>query len=353
MKIASGKVSARDGEIPFDETSLSELVAAANSQEVIKQTGDALKASAELAASLGKRFAELLERPIAMGALVSELNELAEQCAKYSGVAGSAPPTDAEGPFSPSDGNAVAPDASSPVPVQTQAIGAVNSDEEANSLLEEVLAYYASSAPSSPVALILLQVHELRNASFLDWVKATGKGGPDNAALDLDGIDVTRLAEFGGDAPAQPEGPDTSSIDSDLFNRYDDVRKALKMLRQAAEKETPEGEEPKPLDFEPISERIESLIVTIDTARELLTSQPTPVARAPVVTGRIKSRRDVKEALESLAMYHQTLDPASPVQTILRRTKSLVDMEYMDILSELSPKGGNLALKMVKPEPKT
>lgn len=350
MKIASGKAAALDGEMTFDEATLSELVAAANGQEIIKQAEDALKGAAELAASLGKRFAELLERPIAMGALISELNELAALCEKYSSIASTTPGDGADTPAP--DGEPGEPGAASTAPAQTQAIGAVNTDEEANTLLEEVLAYYAVSAPSSPVALILLKVHELRTASFLEWVQATGKSGPDSAALELDSIDASRLAEFGGDAPAAPAGPDRSGVASDLFNRSSDVKKALKTLQAAAEKEPPEGEAPAPLDFEPLSQRLETLSSIIDTARDLLTTETAPGPRATVVSGRIKSRRDVKAALESLAAYQQTLDPASAVQTILRRTKTLVDMDYMDILSELSPKGGNLALRMVKAESK-
>lgn len=57
----------------------------------------------------------------------------------------------------------------------------------------------------------------------------------------------------------------------------------------------------------------------------------------PSVSGTIQSRADVIKALGLICDYYRTNEPSSPVPLILQRAQRLVDMDFMAIVTDLTP----------------
>jgi type VI secretion system protein ImpA len=53
--------------------------------------------------------------------------------------------------------------------------------------------------------------------------------------------------------------------------------------------------------------------------------------------GEIRSRKDVLLLLQKIALYYDRVEPSSPVPLILKRAARLVEMDFMQILEDLSP----------------
>lgn len=63
----------------------------------------------------------------------------------------------------------------------------------------------------------------------------------------------------------------------------------------------------------------------------------TPQGAVPGGLGCIATRDDVLRALERIRDYYDANEPASPVPLLLERAQRMVDMRFLDIVSELSP----------------
>jgi type VI secretion system protein ImpA len=57
----------------------------------------------------------------------------------------------------------------------------------------------------------------------------------------------------------------------------------------------------------------------------------------PGMSGGIRSRADVIQALGLICDYYQSHEPSSPVPLILQRAQRLVDKDFMTIMSDLTP----------------
>jgi type VI secretion system protein ImpA len=55
--------------------------------------------------------------------------------------------------------------------------------------------------------------------------------------------------------------------------------------------------------------------------------------------GEIRSREDAVRMMDRVAEYFERNEPSSPVPVLLRRTKRLVSMSFLDILRDLTPDG--------------
>jgi len=66
-----------------------------------------------------------------------------------------------------------------------------------------------------------------------------------------------------------------------------------------------------------------------------------PVSAAPVVVadGEIRTREDVIRTLDRICEYYERHEPSSPVPMLLRRSKRLATMSFLEILRELTPEG--------------
>lgn len=72
---------------------------------------------------------------------------------------------------------------------------------------------------------------------------------------------------------------------------------------------------------------------------------PTAVAAAPARAqaelGPIADRDDVKKALEAVCEYYRNREPSSPVPILLERAKTLIYMDFLEIVQNLAPDGLN------------
>jgi type VI secretion system protein ImpA len=61
--------------------------------------------------------------------------------------------------------------------------------------------------------------------------------------------------------------------------------------------------------------------------------------REPRVDGQINSRDDVARQVERICEYYAMQEPGSPVPILLQRAKRLINMNFIELMSELSPQG--------------
>ncbi|MEO6786143.1 MAG: type VI secretion system protein TssA, partial [Chthoniobacteraceae bacterium] len=57
----------------------------------------------------------------------------------------------------------------------------------------------------------------------------------------------------------------------------------------------------------------------------------------PGISGNIRSRQDVIRVLDQICDFYKRTEPASPVPLILRRARRLVDMDFVQLLTDLAP----------------
>jgi len=74
-------------------------------------------------------------------------------------------------------------------------------------------------------------------------------------------------------------------------------------------------------------------------------------ARQPIA-GEIQSRKDVARMIEKICEYYQREEPSSPVPYILRRAQRLADMDFMQIIDDLSPDSVKEILRITGDKPK-
>ncbi|HEY5707599.1 MAG TPA: type VI secretion system protein TssA [Terrimicrobiaceae bacterium] len=66
-------------------------------------------------------------------------------------------------------------------------------------------------------------------------------------------------------------------------------------------------------------------------------TQGASVGEGPSEGGAIRSRQDVLRALERICQYYARTEPSSPLPLLLRRAQRLVDMNFLQIIDELTP----------------
>ena len=63
----------------------------------------------------------------------------------------------------------------------------------------------------------------------------------------------------------------------------------------------------------------------------------TPMDQEGADSGMIRSRGDVIRALNRICQYYSTFEPSSPLPFLLRRAQRLVEMDFLQIINELTP----------------
>ena len=53
--------------------------------------------------------------------------------------------------------------------------------------------------------------------------------------------------------------------------------------------------------------------------------------------GEIRSRKDVLTLLQKICLYYDRIEPSSPVPLMLKRAARLAEMDFMQIIEDLSP----------------
>lgn len=59
--------------------------------------------------------------------------------------------------------------------------------------------------------------------------------------------------------------------------------------------------------------------------------------KAPAVSGAISSRQDVVKALQRICEYYTKTEPSSPIPLLLARAQRMAEMNFLEIIGELSP----------------
>ena len=61
------------------------------------------------------------------------------------------------------------------------------------------------------------------------------------------------------------------------------------------------------------------------------------VAEGPGISGSIRSRQDVIRVLDQICDFYKRTEPSSPVPLMLQRARRLVDMDFVQLLTDLAP----------------
>jgi type VI secretion system protein ImpA len=69
----------------------------------------------------------------------------------------------------------------------------------------------------------------------------------------------------------------------------------------------------------------------------VLTGSPAASLRPPSPTGEIRSREDVVKMLHKICEYYVQAEPSSPVPLVLKRAARLAEMDFMQIVKDMSP----------------
>lgn len=62
-----------------------------------------------------------------------------------------------------------------------------------------------------------------------------------------------------------------------------------------------------------------------------------PLGRTATLNGECRSRGEVIQALEAVCRYYRTHEPNSPIPLFIERAKKLVEMDFLQIINELTP----------------
>lgn len=81
---------------------------------------------------------------------------------------------------------------------------------------------------------------------------------------------------------------------------------------------------------------------------------PGAVAAAPSpISGEIQSRQDVVRMIEKICDFYKKAEPSSPVPYVLKRAQRLAEMDFMQIMDDLSPDAVKDILRITGESPKS
>jgi len=61
------------------------------------------------------------------------------------------------------------------------------------------------------------------------------------------------------------------------------------------------------------------------------------VTEGPGISGSVRSRQDVIRVIDQICEFYRRTEPASPIPLILQRARRLVDMDFVQLLTDLAP----------------
>ncbi len=344
LSIAAGESKPRDGEIALGEDSLRQLIAEEKgAAEAFRRAHAAAGAAAGLLGDIERIVSE---------AEGSERISLSEPMASLRKLESALAPLSAEPPEAGDAGGgdeeAAAEDAEAEAPERRAAPkpapGEIGSRDEAIELMNEIVAYYARSARSSPVPFIVIRVRDLLDKSFHQVLEDVAPGSWDEAAL--------RLANMGpellGPAPERDAGagvaPDAVTAAAARIEEALDALAATLAApapADAADEADPPADPPPETAPDP-TEALAALRAAVADLKALA-APPEEQAEDEGAARRIRDRGEVKEALDRLARFFERADPNSLAPIFLRRARPLVDQSFLDILREIAPSGASTA----------
>ncbi|HEV2455667.1 MAG TPA: type VI secretion system protein TssA, partial [Verrucomicrobiae bacterium] len=83
------------------------------------------------------------------------------------------------------------------------------------------------------------------------------------------------------------------------------------------------------------------------------TAGTAPAAAGQAISGDVQSRQDVIRMLEKIREYYRRHEPSSPVPYILQRAQRLAEMDFMQIIGDMTPDAIAEIQKITGEKPKT
>lgn len=249
LLIAAGARRPLSSEQPFEVSWLNDLVLESNAAKPVLWARYGLLAAADVTAELSAQIKAHEPSARQFSGLEEVLREQAQSLKAFCD-----PIETATEETQPVDALSEAEDApeqaavSAPVPQQ----GALATRDEANTLLDDVITYYAKEARSSPIPLVLLKVREKLDVSFSEWRTILAGSGTDEVMLEIESVDASQLDTFRENAGS-------------VINDRRSVAQALDQL--AAYYERTEPTNPASLIFKKTKSLVETSF--LDTLREL------------------------------------------------------------------------------------
>ena len=80
---------------------------------------------------------------------------------------------------------------------------------------------------------------------------------------------------------------------------------------------------------------------SVDAAGESTGTAGEARADGPGISGSVRSRQDVIRVLDQVCDFYRRTEPSSPVPLILQRARRLVDMDFVQLLTDLAPESLN------------
>jgi type VI secretion system protein ImpA len=164
------------------------------------------------------------------------------------------------------------------------------------------------------------------------------------AFRDTNADELAATARAISDSAALARGIDSFVMETVGANRALDMGALVSALMEIERILTPylantSGHE-QPADREPVQVDSEQPMET-GAAPTPVGSEPEPShakpAERPSDDGVIRSRKDVLRALERICQYYARAEPSSPLPLLLRRAQRLVEMDFLQIIDELTP----------------
>jgi type VI secretion system protein ImpA len=168
--------------------------------------------------------------------------------------------------------------------------------------------------------------------------------------------DILR-AESGTPPQADKPGPTTSQIEAAFRDSQpEELRETLRLLNECISVEQSIDESitstvgaARAPDLAPLAGELvamrnrvapyvrgEAIAVSVETGPAAEAHQPS-AGRALSLDGEIRSREEVVKILQRVCQYYERTEPSSPVPLILKRAIRLAGMDFMQIITDLTP----------------
>jgi len=197
-------------------------------------------------------------------------------------------------------------------------------------LLKIIVGLRKSPLISVPRAGVFTLEHYLHVKGLITWPATAGQaptsGLLDGAVKEAGSEVVTELATATAEILA-----DLAAIESifkqkagpSQFPTFDPLRKELKLLAAWL-----------PLPGTPENPTTDSAAAAAPAGGG---AGGAVAAGGPAIGGVVRSRDDVIRALDAIMAYYRTYEPSSPAPFLLNRVKRIVQMNFMELITELTP----------------
>lgn len=362
--VIQGRVAANDGEANEEVPSADALKTALAKTEM-EQLVSSRDLTAELTRSL-KRTEELVAQKSGQPSAVKfeKLAPLAQEIFVF--LDGGVAARDPSLALSPTAGAEAGEQDGDAAPGKPS--GPVRSLAEAQAALAAAASYFVKSEPSTPALMLIGQAEALIGRSFFDAMQALVPDLSAQANIRV-GRDIVfrlpleRLASLSVTTAPEPESPDgdgygdssqeeSSWGDDSSSDSYGDSGDSSEAGEEgasggdgasgdAAENEAAEGSETESASEESASEESQSSVDDSDSSgAEDDDGSRNEAVRAPAhtpVVFRAVNRQEAVALLSQVATYFRSVEPSSPVPTLLDHAASLAGRDFFGLLRDVLP----------------